>query len=58
MKELNEIKQKINDLNAKNKYRYIVPDINFSSINKKMFFILFGVSFLLGFFLTKWKWTK
>lgn len=53
LKELNEIKQKINDLNAKNKYRYIVPDINFSSINKKMFFILFGVSFLLGFFLTK-----
>jgi hypothetical protein len=51
LKELNEIKQKINDLNAKNKYRYIVPDINFSSINKKMFFILFGVSFLLGFFL-------
>ena len=53
LKELNEIKQKINDLNAKNKYRYIVPDINFSSINKKMVFILFGVSFLLGFFLTK-----
>ena len=53
LKELNEIKQKINDLNAKNKYRYVVPDINFSSINKKMFFILFGVSFLLGFFLTK-----
>ena len=53
LKELNEIKQKINDLNAKNKYRYIVPDINFSSINKKMFFILFAVSFLLGFFLTK-----
>jgi hypothetical protein len=53
LKELNEIKQKINDLNAKNKYRYIAPDINFSSINKKMFFILFGVSFLLGFFLTK-----
>lgn len=53
LKELNEIKQKINDLNAKNKYRYIVPDTNFSSINKKMFFILFGVSFLLGFFLTK-----
>jgi len=53
LKELNEIKQKINDLNAKNKYRYIVPDINFSSINKKMFFILFGVSFFLGFFLTK-----
>ena len=53
LKELNEIKQKINDLNAKNKYRYIVPDINFSSINKKMFFILFGISFLLGFFLTK-----
>jgi len=53
LKELNEIKQKINDLNAKNKYRYIVPDINFSSINKKMLFILFGISFLLGFFLTK-----
>ena len=46
LKELNEIKQKINDLNAKNKYRYIVPDINFSSINKKMFFILFAVSFV------------
>ena len=53
LKELNEIKQKINDLNAKNKYKYIVPDTNFSSINKKMVFILFGVSFLLGFFLTK-----
>lgn len=53
LKELNEIKQKINDLNAKNKFRYVVPDINLSSVNKKMVFILFGVSFLIGFFLTK-----
>ena len=53
VKELNEIKKKINNLNAKNKFRYVVPDINFSSINKKMIIMLFGASFFLGFFLTK-----
>lgn len=53
LKELNDLKQKINELNAKNKFRYIVPDKDFSSVNKKMVILLFGVSFLLGFFLTK-----
>ena len=53
LRELDEIKQKINDLNAKNKFRYVVPDKNFSSVNKKMVILLFGASFLLGFFLTK-----
>lgn len=53
LKELNEIKRKINEMNAKNKYRYVVPDINFSSINKKMIIMLLGASFFLGFFLTK-----
>ena len=53
LRELDEIKQKINDLNAKNKFRYAVPDKNFSSVNKKMVILLFGASFLLGFFLTK-----
>ena len=53
LKELNDLKQKINELNAKNKIRYVVPDKDFSSVNKKMVILLFGVSFLLGFFLTK-----
>ena len=53
LKELNDIKQKITELNAKNKFRYVVPDKNFSSVNKKMVCLLFGASFLLGFFLTK-----
>ena len=53
LNELNEIKQKINDLNAKNKFRYVFPDVNFSSVNKKTIILLFGASFLLGFFLNK-----
>jgi len=53
VKELNELKQKINNITAKNKFRYVVPDINFSSVNKKMVIMLFAASFLLGFFLTK-----
>ena len=53
LNELNEIKQKINNLNAKNKFRYVVPDVNFSSVNKKTIILLFGASFLLGFFLNK-----
>ena len=53
LKELNDLKQKINELNAKNKFRYVVPDKDFSSVNKKMVILLFGISFLLGFFLTK-----
>ena len=53
LKELNDLKQKINELNAKNKFRYVVPDKDFSSVNNKMVILLFGVSFLLGFFLTK-----
>ena len=53
LKELNDLKQKINELNTKNKFRYVVPDKDFSSVNKKMVILLFGVSFLLGFFLTK-----
>ena len=53
LNELNEIKQKINNMNNKNKFRYVVPDVNFSSINKKMIIMLFGASLLLGFFLTK-----
>ena len=53
LKELNDLKKKINELNAKNKFRYVVPDKDFSSVNKKMVILLFGVSFLLGFFLTK-----
>ena len=53
VKELNDIKQKINNLNAKNKYRYDVPDVNFSSVNTKMFAIIFGTAFFLGFYLTK-----
>ena len=52
-KELNEIKQKISNLNAKNKYRYNVPDVNFSSVNTKMVAMLFGTAFFLGFYLTK-----
>ena len=52
LNELNEIKQKINNLNAKNKFRYVVPDVNFSSVNTKTILLLFGASFLLGFFLT------
>ena len=51
LNELNEIKQKINNMNNKNKFRYVVPDVNFSSINKKMIIMLFGASLLLGFFL-------
>ena len=53
LNELNEIKQKINNLNAKNKFRYVVPDVNFSSVNTKTILLLFGASFLLGFFLNK-----
>ena len=53
LNELNEIKQKINDLNAKNKFRYVFPDVNFSSVNKNTIILLFGASFLLGFFLNK-----
>ena len=51
--ELNNIKQKINNMNAKNKYRYIVPDINFSIVSPKIEAILFGIAFFLGFYLTK-----
>ena len=47
LKELNDLKQKINELNAKNKFRYVVPDKDFSSVNKKMVILLFGVSFLI-----------
>ena len=53
IKELNEIKRQLNDFNAKNKFRYVVPDVNFSIVNKKIAIMLFGISFLLGFFLTK-----
>ena len=53
LKELNDLKQKINEINAKNKFRYVVPDTNFSSVNKKMVILLFGISFFLGFFLSK-----
>lgn len=52
-KELNDIKQKINSLGSKNKFRYIVPDVNFSAVNNKMLAILFGTAFFLGFYLTK-----
>lgn len=53
LKELNDIKQKISNLTAKNKFRYIVPDVNFSSVSCKMIAILFGTAFFLGFYLTK-----
>lgn len=53
LKELSNIKQKISNINAKNKFRYIVPDVNFSSVNLKMVVILFGTAFFLGFYLTK-----
>ena len=53
VRQLNEIKNKINSLGAKNKYRYIVPDVNFSTVNKKMIAIIFGMAFFLGFYLTK-----
>ena len=53
LKELNDIKQKISNITAKNKFRYIVPDTNFSSVNTKMIAILFGTAFFLGFYLTK-----
>lgn len=53
VKELNETKQKINNLNSKNKYRYNVPDVNYSSVNTKMIAIIFGIAFFLGFYLTK-----
>ena len=53
VKELDIIKRKINNINSKNKYRYIVPDINYSSLNTKIIAILFGTAFFLGFYLTK-----
>ena len=53
VKELEIIKRKINNINGKNKYRYIVPDINYSSLNTKIIVILFGTAFFLGFYLTK-----
>ena len=53
IKELNNIKQKINNINAKNKYRYVVPYVNFSAVTPKMIAILFGTAFFLGFYLTK-----
>ena len=53
LKELNDIKQKINNITAKNKFRYNVPDVNFSSINTKTVSLLFGMAFFLGFYLTK-----
>jgi hypothetical protein len=53
VRELNDIKRKINDIANKNKYRYIVPDINFSSINTKTIAMLFGTAFFLVFYLTK-----
>ena len=53
VKELDIIKRKINNISGKNKYRYIVPDINYSSLNTKMIAILFGTAFFLGFYLTK-----
>ena len=53
VKELDIIKRKINNINGKNKYRYIVPDINYSSLNTKIIVILFGTAFFLGFYLTK-----
>jgi hypothetical protein len=52
-KELNDTKQKINNLSSKTKFRYIVPDVNFSAVNNKMLAILFGTAFFLGFYLTK-----
>ena len=52
-KELNSLKQKINNISSKNKFRYVVPNVNFSSVNKKILILLFGMSFFLGFYLTK-----
>ena len=52
-KELNDVRQKINNISSKNKFRYIVPKVNFSSVNNKMIIILFCTSFFLGFYLTK-----
>ena len=53
VKELNDIKQKINNASSKMKFRYVVPDINFSSVNPKTIAVLFGIAFFLGFYLTK-----
>lgn len=53
VKELNSLKQKINNISSKNKFRYVVPNVNFSSVNKKILILLFGMSFFLGFYLTK-----
>ena len=53
VKELNELNSKINDIKSKNKYRYVVPDVKFSAVNKKMVLILFTTAFFVGFWLTK-----
>lgn len=53
VQELNIIKQKINNINDKSKFRYIVPNKHYSSLNPKMIVILFLTSFFLGFYLTK-----
>jgi len=46
-------KLQINNISAKDKFRYIVPDVNFTSVSNKMIAIIFGTAFFLGFYLTK-----
>ena len=53
VKELNTIKEEINSISAKNKFRYVVPDVHFSILNNKKIALLFFISFFLGFYLTK-----
>jgi hypothetical protein len=53
VKEFNSLKEKINVFTNKNKFRYVVPDVQSSRLSNKNLAILFGISFFLGFYLTK-----
>ena len=53
VKEFNSLKEKINIFTNKNKFRYVVPDVQSSRLSNKNLAILFGISFFLGFYLTK-----
>jgi hypothetical protein len=53
VKEFNSIKEKINIFTSKNKFRYVVPDVQSSRLSNKNLAILFGIAFFLGFYLTK-----
>ena len=53
VRELNTIKEKINNIMNKNKFKYVVPDVQSSKLSNKKLAILFGIAFFLGFYLTK-----